>query len=291
MILEDLVALTRRQLIPIREDELETLERDGPRALNYMMSRGLGRVRARAKALLRTLVFLVFASYLLRWSGAGLLAFVVYGAVLTVAVDVMRQWLAARWLFYSHSRAHRAEDVLVVGRCVESGSTRRPPPSPRRSVVMTLGPAIACTVIGLPLVWFTLRNLGWASWDTVFANFFLPLCMLFMGIWRLVRGFLAIQFAKGSSVGTRDLFLDSDDALDIYAIALLLGLLLGAFGAGAMAWVAYLVVIIRLAWLGMIWRQQRQSLALLQQRIRRTHPHAPGTVSDWSDEAATDDWR
>lgn len=291
MILEGLVALIRHQLIPIREDELETLERDGPRALNYTMSRGLKRTRDRAMALLRMLVFLAFASYMFQWSGAGLLAFVIYDAVLTVAVDAMRQWLAARWLSYSHSRAYRAEAVLIVGRCVESGSTRRLPPNPRRSLLMTLGLASACTVIGLPLVWFTLSTLGWASWDKVFANFFLPLCMLFMGIWRLGRGFMGIQFAKGSSVGTRDLFLDSDDALDVYGIALFLALLLGAFGADAMGWVAYLVVIIRLAWLGMVWRQQRQSLALLQQRIYRTHPHAPGTLSDTGNETVTDDWR
>lgn len=289
MILEDLVALTRRQQIPIRDDELETLERDGPRALNYMMSRGLRRLRLRAMALLRTLAFLAFASYLLRWSGPGLLAFVVYGAVLTVAVDVLRQLLAPRWLIYSQLRASRAEELLIVGSCVEGGSTHRPSPRKRRTVVVKLGSAIAATVIGLPLAWYALSRLGWASWDSVFANFFMPLCMLFMTAWRLGRGYMAIQFAKGASVGTRDLFLDSDDALDTYGLALLLALLLGLLGAGAMAWVAFLVVLIRLAWMGIVWQQQRQALTLLQRRIYRIHPNAAGSASQSDGDLASDD--
>ncbi len=284
MILELLHALYRREPIPIREDELETLDRDGARALNYMMSRGMRRLRERFYAISRTLLFLALVSYMFSWSGAGLLAFVVYGAVLSVLTDGLRYGLASRWLFYSHSRAYRAAEVLIVGAAVESGNTLRPPPPPRPTQIMTLAISGALTLIALPLVWFTLNRLGWATWDNVFANFFLPLSMVFIGAWRLGRGLMGIQFAKGSTVGSRDLFLDSDDALDVYALALLLSLLLAPFGSGALVHVAYLVVLIRLAVVGFVWYRQRQAVALLQRRIHRIHPHSSASKAGWDDE-------
>jgi hypothetical protein len=284
MILELLHSLYRREPIPIREDELETLDRDGARALNYMMSRGIRRLRERFYATSRTLLFLVLVSYMFSWSGAGLLAFVVYGGVLSVLTDGLRYGLASRWLFYSHSRAFRAGEVLIVGAAVENGSTLRPPPGPRPAQVVILGISGAVTLIALPLVWFTLNRLGWATWDTVFANFFLPLSMVFIGVWRLGRGLMGIQFAKGSTVGSRDLFLDSDDALDIYALALVLSLLLAPFGGGALVYVAYLVVLIRLAVVGLVWYRQRQAVALLQRRIHRIHPHSSASKASWDDE-------
>jgi len=287
MILELLHALYRRKQVPIREEELETLDRDGARALNYMMSRGIRRLRERFYAILRTLLFLILVSYMFKWSGAGLLAFVVYGAVLSVLTDGMRYGLASRWLFYSHSRAFRAGEVLIVGAAVEAGSTLRSAARPLPPQILTLAISGACTLIVLPLVWFTLNRLGWATWDTVFANFFLPLSMVFIGVWRLGRGWMGIQFAKGSTVGSRDLFLDSDDALDIYALALVLSLLLAPFGGGALVVVAYLVVLIRLAVTGLVWYRQRQSVALLQRRIHRIHPHSSASKADWSDEEAS----
>lgn len=290
MILEILTRRFRREAVPINESELETLDRDGPRALNYLMSRGNRRLRERALAVLRTLLFLAFAQYMFGWTGAGLLAFVVYGGVLTVLVDGMRFGLARRWLFYSHSRAWRASEVLAVGRSVESDSRLRPAPAAKPQQVLTLAISGSCTLIGLPLVWLALSRLGWASWDTVFANFFLPLCMLFIGVWRLARGFMGIQFAKGSTVGSRDLFLDSDDALDIYALALALAVLLVLpFGEAALAWVAYLTVLARLLAASYQWWHQRQGLVLLQRRVYRINPNAPATRSDWDhDESAAD---
>jgi hypothetical protein len=289
MILDLLHSLYRRERVPITEDELKALDRDGARALNYLMSRGIRRLRERFLAIGRTLLFLVLVSYMFSWSGAGLLAFVVYGAVLTVLTDGLRYGLAARWLFYSHSRAYRAGEVLTVGAEVESGRSSRPPPPPRPSQILTLAISAACTLIALPLVWFTLNRLGWATWDNVFANFFLPLCMVFIGAWRLGRGLLGIQFAKGSTVGSRDLFLDSDDALDIYALALVLSLLLAPFGGSALVWVAYLVVLIRMAAVGLVWYRQRKAVALLQKRIHRIHPHSSASKSNWDDEDAAAD--
>lgn len=289
MILEDLVALTRRQLVPIREDELETLERDGPRALNYTMSRGLRRTRNRVLALALTLLFLLFAWFALRWSGAGLLAFVLYSAVLTVVIDIMRQLLAARWLFYSHSRAYRAQEVLTVGRCVENGGSLRPLPPPRPQAVDTLVIAAICTLIGVPLLAFGLNKLGWVTRDTLFANHYLPLSLLAMGAWRMGRGLQGIRFVRQSTVGSRDLFIDSDDALDVYALLLVLTLLLGMFGPGMLAAVALGVVLIRLLWQVRLWRQQRQDAALLQRRIYRIHPHAPGIRKDADGDSGLDD--
>ena len=154
---------------------------------------------------------------------------------------------------------------------------------------MTLAISSACTLIGLPLVWLTLNQFGWATWDSVFLNFFMPLCMLFIGAWRIGRGLLGIQYAKGATVGSRDLLLDSDDALDVYALALVLGVLLAPFGGSALVWAAFLVVLVRLAFVAYIWQRQRQALALLQKRIYRQHPHAPGANADWQyDETDTD---
>ena len=289
MILEDLVALTRRQQIPIRDDERETLERDGPRALNYMMARGLRQMRLRFMRLLLTLLFLLFAHFALRWSGAGLLAFVLYGAALTVAVDVMRQLLAARWLFYSHSRAYRAQEALIVGRSVESGSTLRPPPRPRPQAVDTLMIAAVVSAIGIPLLAFGLNKLGWVTRDTIFANRLLPLSMLALGGWQLLRGLQGIRFVRQSTVGSRDLFVDSDDALDTYALIFLLTLLLAAFGQGALAWVGILAVGIRLLWLTDAWRRQRRDVGLLQRHVYRIHPHAPGALPQTDGDDALDD--
>jgi hypothetical protein len=250
------------------------------------MSRGIKRTRLRFYSILRTLLFLLWCWYMWAWTGTGMLAFVVYGAALTVLTDLMRQFLAGRWVFYSHSRASRAGEVLIVGSSVESGSTLRPARKLARPLLVTLGISGACTLIGLPLLWFTLNEFGLANWDSVFANFFMPLCMVVIGAWRLVRGLMDIQYAKASTVGSRDLFLESDDALDIYALALVLALLLAPLGASALILGAFLVVLLRLAGVGYVWWQQRQMLALLQKRIYRKHPHAPASKTDWDDEEA-----
>jgi hypothetical protein len=288
MILEFISDLFRRERVPIRADELEILDRDGPRALNYGMSRAIKRLRLRFFAILRTLLFLAWCWYMWSWSGIGLLTFVVYGAALTVLIDILRQFLAARWLSHSHSRANRAAEVLIVASNVEAGRSTRPARPLRPPVLVTLAVAGGCTLIGLPLVWFTLNQFGWATWDTVFANFFMPLCMLFIGVWRVGRGLLGIQFVKGSTVGSRDLLLDSDDALDIYALALVLALLLAPLGASALVWAAFLVVLARLAMVAYLWQRQRQALALLQKRMYRLHPHSRASQSDWDDEAASE---
>jgi hypothetical protein len=112
--------------------------------------------------------------------------------------------------------------------------------------------------------------------------------MLFIGVWRVGRGLLGIQFVKGSTVGSRDLLLDSDDALDIYALALVLALLLAPLGASALVWAAFLVVLARLAMVAYLWQLQRQALALLQKRMYRLHPHSRASQSDWDDEAASE---
>lgn len=288
MILGALSTLFRRKLISLRDDELRTLDRDGPRALNFMMSRGLKRIRTRFWAALRTLLFLVFATYYFEWTGAGLLAWVIFGAVVTVVIDLMRQILAGRWMLYSHSRLYRAEEVLIVASSVESGRTSRPAPRPRPEVLVTLAISAACTLIGLPIIWVTLSRLGIANWDTVFANFFLPLCMIVVAAVRLVRGFLGIQFAKGATVGSRDLCLDSDDVLDTYVAALLLSLLLIPFGATGPMLVAYAVTIGRLAWFGYQWWEQRKIAAVLQRRVYRIHPNATVSKAGWDDEHEAD---
>lgn len=283
MILGALSALFRREQIPIHENELETLERDGPRSVNYLLSRWLKRTRRRFLSVLGTLVFLLFGKFVLHWSGAGLLVFVVYGAALSVLIDALRYGLAARWVFYSHSRAYRTEEVMIICRSVESGSQRRPAPRPRPQVELTLLIAGLCSLVGLPIVGVTLYKLGWAGWDTIFGNWLLPLSMIVFGAWRIGRAVQEIRYARAATVGSRELCLDSDDALDTYVATLVLSLPFMALGSNGATWVAFLVVAVRLAWFAHLWWWQRQTLSILAARVRRTHPHARATPSEWDD--------
>lgn len=284
MILGDLPAFLRRDEVPIEAAELATLDREGARGYNYVTSRGLRRARERLRSVAISLAFMLFCVIELEWTGSGLLAFLLVHAAVTVFIDGLRMGLAQRWVFYSHAREYRAEEMLMVARGVERNSTLRRAPRPRQQARLSFFVAAGCTAIGLPLVWFTLAHLGWASWDSVFANFFLPLVLLVSGVWRIVRAVQGINYAKASTVGTRDVCLDSDDAVDIYALALLLGVLMSVGHYVAIA-VPFLIAIIRLAHRVYIYRWQRESLQLLGRRVYRLHPNAAKGKSSWDEEA------
>lgn len=285
MIFGALPAFLRREQVPIEAAELATLDREGARGYNYVTARGLRRARERMRSAAITLAFMLFCVVQLGWTGSGLLAFLLVQAAITVFIDALRMGLAQRWVFYSHSREFRAEEMLLVARGVEGSGTLRQAPRQRQQAKLNFFIAVGCTVIGLPLAWFTLARLGLASWDSVFANFFLPLALLVSGIWRIVRGIQGINYAKASTVGTRDVCLDSDDAVDVYALALLLGVLMSLGPQAALA-APFLIAIIRLVHRIYIYRWQRESLQLLGRRVYRLHPDAPKGKSSWDDEAA-----
>lgn len=287
MIFGALPAFFRREQVPIEAAELATLDREGARGYNYVTARGLRRARERMRSAAITLAFMLFCVVQLSWTGSGLLAFLLVHSAITVIIDALRMGLAQRWVFYSHSREFRAEEMLLVARGVERDGRMRQAPRPRQLAKLNFYIAAGATVIGLPLVWFTLARLGVASWDNVFANFFLPLALLVSGIWRIVRGIQGINYAKASTVGTRDLCLDSDDAVDVYALALLLGVLM-ALGHHAALAVPFLIAIIRLLHRIYNYRWQRESLQLLSRRVYRLNPDAPRNKSSWDDEMAED---
>ena len=284
MILGALSLLQRRAPRPIKPEEADAFNRDGARALNYALSRGMRRARKRLAFLGRTLALLAVGAYMFRWSPAGLLAWIVLSAAVSVVLDGLRYAMASKWVVHTHDREFRAEEIVVTGCALERGDELRPASRPRPRVMLTLAVALGLTLIGLPLLWLILDSLGWASWNQVFANTFMPLFMLFAFGGRTLIALQGISQARAATVGSRELFLDSDDSLDAFALALLLSPLLLLGGTAAHA-VAFLVVLLRMAWWAWRWWWLRQSAALVAKRVYRTNPNAPASRSaDWGDE-------
>ena len=284
MILGALSLLTPRAERPIRPDEIASVDRDGARALNYALSRGIRRARRRVAFQARTLAMLAFGGIILMWSPVGLLAWVVSSAALSVLLDGMRYAMAAKWVVHTHGREFRAEEILVTGAALERGLAQRPGSRWRPQVVLTLAVAGACVLLGLPALWLAFGSLGWVSWGQVFANTFMPLFMIFAFGGRTLLAWQSIVQARAATVGSRELFLDSDDTLDAFALTLLLAPLLLLGGPAGHA-VAYLVVLLRMAWWGWRWWSLRQMAALVARRVYRTNPNAPASRStEWVDE-------
>lgn len=285
MILGALSLLLRRAPRPIRPEEVDAFDRDGARALNYALSRGARRARRRVEFHARTLAMLAFGVYMFSWSPAGLLAWVVFSAAFSVLLDGMRFTLASKWVVHTHNRDYRAEEIVITGAALERGDSHRPVTRPRPQVILTLALAGACTLIGLPIVWFTLASFGWVGWNQVFANTLMPLCMIFAAGGRALIAWYGVTQARSATVGSRELFLDSDDALDAYALALLLSplLLLGTLSGYLMV---AAVVLLRMGWWAWRWWWLRQSAALVARRVYRTNPNAPAQqrTAEWSDD-------
>lgn len=268
MTLTALSFFSRRPPVPVADDDLLTLDRDGARSYSNVVLRTLSHNQLQLWSVLFTFLLLLFCAWKLHWSAHGLLAFVLIGAATTVVVDWLRLALAPKWVSYSHMREHRTEEMLRLVNAVERGERQRPAPrslSPQRPVVLA---ARACTAMILPVFW-CLSLMGWTSLDQVLNNRYLPLLLLVVVLWRLVRGYIGIVIAKGSTVGTRNLCLESDDALDTYVLASVLALLMLPLGsAGALA-LPFLIVAPRLIWRGYRYWWLRQSLQLLGGRVRR----------------------
>lgn len=287
MIPGDFIASLRRQQVPIEAAELQTLDRDGARCSNFVTARGIPRARARLRSGLLMLAFMVFCAYKLGWSGSGLLAFLLLSAAVTVFIDGLRMGMAQRWVYYSHLREFRAEEMLLVARNIERNRDTRPAPRSRQQWLMAFYVAAGCTAIGLPLTWFFLVQMAWANWNSVFANLFLPLFLLVSAVWRIVRAIQDIKFVKASTVGSRDLCLDSDDALDTYVLALLFAALLPLGPVAALS-MPFLVILVRVGYRAYLFQWQRQSLQLLGRRVYRLHPDARKGKSSWDEEVGED---
>lgn len=271
MLLAALSIFQRPPRIPLSAEDLASLDREGARSLNNAMVRNLKRTREQCWSALLGLGFLATGALALKWSASGLLAFLAVSAAMTVLVDALRWRKARRWVSHSHQREHRTWELLALTWQVERGERMRLAPRPAPSERLTLRIAAACTLIGLPTAGVLLAAVGWTSVEQIWANRYLPLLTLAYVAWTMLQGLAGIRYVKGSNVGTRTLCLESDDALDIYALAAGFGLLMLPLGAaGAMA-LPFLIQLSRLAWRGWRYWWLRQALQVLSRRVYQRH--------------------
>ncbi|MGE4070567.1 MAG: hypothetical protein AB7E72_05275 [Lysobacterales bacterium] len=274
MLLAALSIFQRRPRIPLSAEDLAALDREGARSLNNAMVRSLRRTREQLWSVLFGLGFLTVGASTLKWSPSGLLAFVAVSAAMTVLMDALRWRRARRWVNHSHQREHRTWELLLLAWQVERGQSMRLAPISAPSERRTLLIAAACTLLGLPTAGLLLVAMGWTSLEQIWANRYLPLLTMGYLAWMLVRSLMDIHYVKGSTVGTRTLCLESEDALDVYALAAGFGLLMLPLGAaGAMA-LPFLIQLTRLVWRAWRYWWLRQALQLLSRRIYQRHPES-----------------
>lgn len=291
MILGALSLLVPRPTVAITEDDRDSIATNGPRALNYVLGRGLKRARGKVFAVLRGFLFLAFGSWM-GWSPGALLAALVFLAVLTVLLDVLRYAFAKRPIHYCHSRQYRAMVLLDTCTQIERGRSWRRLLLPRPQPLWTLIAALVCTLVLLPATWLTLESMEIIVRKTIFEQWFLPLTMIFVTGWRLVTTAQEIIAARATTPGSVDLFLDSDDVLDTY-FGIAAFSWLAFFGSSGAGYIALIVLVGRLAYRVWRWWEIRESSAVLATVVRRTHPHASGLVSkaaptdanDWEQES------
>jgi len=274
MILAALSLLLRRSPVPIEAEHVETLDRDGARALNWAMARGSRRLRRRLAWHLVLAAMVAAGAFLLHWSPAGVLAFLILNSAAGVVIDTARVGFAHRWLVHAHGREYRAEQILATATAVESGLRVRRPPGLRPQVLATYWLAAGLSVFGVPLAWFALVRLGWLNWSALFGNRFLPLLLLATSAVRLVLAIQEIRITRMVTVGSRELHIESDDALDVYALTVALALPAWLLGSRGAEMVAVLIATGSCVWWGWRWWQLRRESAVLAERVYRTHPNA-----------------
>lgn len=288
MILGALSLLIPRSTIAISAGDRRSLEVNGPRALNYLLARGLRRAQARVWAVLRGFLLLAFGWWL-GWSGEAMLAALIFLAVLTVALDLLRYALARRPIHYCQAREFRARQLLEVCVPVENGRSSRRVARPRPQPLWTLSAAVAATAILLPAVWLALEAMGVVVRDAVFEQLFLPVTLIVISGWRVLSTFQEILAARSTTPGSIDLFLDSDDALDTYAGVVIFSWI-ALFGSYGPLLIALAIQTGRLAYRALVWWRMREAVAMLAARVRRTHPNASVRATSPSSRDADDDW-
>lgn len=268
MILGALSLLRPRPTVPIRDAERATLDFEAARARNHLLGRTLRRARARFMQVLRFGWVFAFA-FLFGWSPAGVLAFLAYGAVLTVVVDGIRYGRAQRWVHYSHARNYRADEILAVCIEVEKGNDHRKGPGLRPRPKLTMSIAMLTTFLLLPTVAAILSKLGLVVWNQVLENFLMPFCMIVIGLWRIVGAVRETLSAMSLPVGSQELLLESDDALDIYAGLLLFSWLPLLFNQHGPLLMAICIFAVRLGYRAHQWWWLRESLPYLTTYAKR----------------------
>lgn len=288
MILGALSVFYRPRWIPLSDDDREWLEANSARALNYGLSRGLKRALERIWAVLRGFMLLAFGWWM-GWSGAAMLAGLLFLAILTVGLDTLRYALVKRPLHYCHAREYRVRELLHICHQVENGQSQRHQPMPRPQPLWTLIIASTCTVILVPAIWLGLESSGMIVRAQVLEQFFLPLALIFITCWRVVSALQQIMIVRMMTPGSVDIFLDSDDALDTYAGVGIFSWLMLAGASGPLL-IALAIQCSRLSFRLWSWWQLRQSMAMLARRVRQTHPHASGKVTAPGVPGNDDDW-
>lgn len=212
-------------------DSVDALGSTALRARTFMRAHGQRRYRRRIAENVGTWAWLVFGAYVLSWTPAGMLAFLLFNALVSVLQDVLRLLLYPKLLSASHGREERALEALTVLEAARAGLNERPARRLAHNTMITVGAALGAALIALPLVHFIAQ---WQGWGSPLQNTMLPFFMLVSAGGRfLALGYEHFKISR-KLPGVDVVCLRSDDALDILVLAALLSLLalpLGAWGA------------------------------------------------------------
>ncbi len=267
---------------------VEALRSTALRARTFMRAHGQQRYRRRIAENLGTWSWLLFGAYMLSWTPAGLLAFLLFNALVSVLQDGLRLLLYPKLLSASHRREERALEALTVVSAVHAGSHERPARRLNPGTWMSVASAIGATLIALPMVHFAAQ---WQDWGNPLQNTLLPFFMLVSGVGRAMAIGYEHFKVKRNLPGVDVVFVRSDDALDILVLAAVLSLLALPLGA----WGAWLPVAGILAarmgyWAHRLWwtqraaRQVKPVLARLSGGQALAHPVAHEGEGDMDDE-------
>jgi hypothetical protein len=262
---------------PLSEASTVALQQTGLRARSFARAQGQRRHRRRVIDSVGTWAWLSFGLFLLGWNPAGMLAFLLFNAMVSVAQDVIRVLLYPKLLSASHAREVRALEALTVAEAVRAGRSDRPARRPVPQVWATLAAAFGAALVAVPLV---LHVAEWQGWGNPLHNPLLPFLMLVSAGGRTLA--LAYEQFKVSRKlpGVDVVFVRSDDALDIFVLAAVLSLLALPLGAEG-AWLPVLgILVARTAfWAHRAWWTERAA-----RRVKGVLVHLGG---DGADAAAT----
>ena len=212
-------------------DSVDALRSTALRARTFMRAHGQRRYRRRIAENLGTWAWLAFGAYMLAWTPAGMLAFLLFNALISILQDGLRLLLYPKLLSTSHRREERALEALTVVEAVQAGHRERPARRLSPGIWMSVTAAVGAALIAVPLVLFVAQ---WQAWGHPLQNTLLPFFMLASGIGRAMAIGYEHFKVKRSLPGVDVVFVRSDDALDILVLAAVLSLLalpLGAWGA------------------------------------------------------------
>ncbi|GMU43908.1 MAG: hypothetical protein IT479_04510 [Xanthomonadales bacterium] len=268
MILGVFSLLQRRSAVAIAPTEIETLDRDGARALNWARSRGMRRARRRLLWHAGVLGLCLLGVGSMYWTPVGMLVFVLLNALIGMLLDCARVLLTLRGLEHSHGREYRAEQLLNVALAHDAGALQRPQARSRPAVLASFGLAFAVVAIS----WLVLLYLDRLGWQAAFGTPLLPLLLFLASTFRIGIAVQEIRLARMLTTGTREIYLEVDDTIGVHLLALTAALLSWPLGDAALAVLAWLVAATPLAWWAARWWWLRKSSAALSRRVRRTHP-------------------